>query len=414
MMSKKKLHLFEGFGVELEYMIVDRDTLNVKPMVDTLIHAVAGRYIDEVEQGDIAWSNELVLHVLELKTNGPRATLPGLSTRFHKNILKINQILADHHACLLPTGAHPWMDPDREMILWPHGHSEIYESFHRIFNCRGHGWANLQSAHLNLPFGNDEEFARLHNAIRLLLPIIPALCASTPLLNGKKTGSIDSRLTFYGKNQVKIPSITGKIIPEAVSSQREYEEVILEPMYSDIDPHDPDKVLQYEWLNSRGAIARFDRSAIEIRVIDIQESPMMDLSLIQLLVSVLHCLTEETWCSSLEQSRLSEDQLLSLFLKTVEEGSSSLIEDHAYLQQFGLNKNKLTARELWQHLFEAALSRHDLDQDAQTWIKQLLIKGNLSERILAALGANPTEAHMKKIYEQLARCLADNSFFPGQ
>jgi glutamate---cysteine ligase / carboxylate-amine ligase len=29
-----RLHLFQAFGVELEYMIVDRDTLQVQPVTD--------------------------------------------------------------------------------------------------------------------------------------------------------------------------------------------------------------------------------------------------------------------------------------------------------------------------------------------------------------------------------------------
>ena len=77
-------------------------------------------------------------------------------------------------ARLLPTAMHPWMDPDRDLRLWPHEASAVYEAFNRIFSCRGHGWANLQSAHINLPFANDEEFGRLHAAIRAVLPIIPA------------------------------------------------------------------------------------------------------------------------------------------------------------------------------------------------------------------------------------------------
>jgi hypothetical protein len=32
-------------------------------------------------------------------------------------------------------------------------------------------------------------------------------------------------------------------------------------------------VLRHEWVNARGAIARFDRSAIEIRVLDVAECP---------------------------------------------------------------------------------------------------------------------------------------------
>jgi len=38
-------------------------------------------------------------------------------------------------------------------------------------------------------------------------------------------------------------------------------------------------VLQNEWLNSRGAIARFERDTIEIRVLDSQETPAAELAI---------------------------------------------------------------------------------------------------------------------------------------
>ena len=88
----------------------------------------------------------------------------------------------------MPTGMHPWMDPAREFELWPHGDREIYAAFDRIFDCRGHGWANLQSMHLNLPFADDDEFGRLHAAIRALLPLLPALAASSPFADGHARG----------------------------------------------------------------------------------------------------------------------------------------------------------------------------------------------------------------------------------
>ena len=50
-------------------------------------------------------------------------------------------------------------------------------------------------------------------------------------------------------------------------------------MYDDIAPLDPDAVLQHEWLNARGAIARFDRNTIELRVLDVQECPRADLAI---------------------------------------------------------------------------------------------------------------------------------------
>ena len=40
-MSKKKtLALFEGVGIELEYMIVNRETLDVLPIADELLKTV--------------------------------------------------------------------------------------------------------------------------------------------------------------------------------------------------------------------------------------------------------------------------------------------------------------------------------------------------------------------------------------
>ena len=83
----------------------------------------------------------------------------------------MNALLSPMGARLMPTAMHPWMDPNR-VQLWPHGTRVVYETFDRIFSCKGHGWANLQSQQINLPFASDEEFARLHAAIRFLLPIL--------------------------------------------------------------------------------------------------------------------------------------------------------------------------------------------------------------------------------------------------
>ena len=72
--------LFEAFGVEIEAMLVDAGTLSVRPECDALMDRVGGSAGADVELGDIAWSNELTLHVLEQKTNGPAPTLSGLAS----------------------------------------------------------------------------------------------------------------------------------------------------------------------------------------------------------------------------------------------------------------------------------------------------------------------------------------------
>ncbi len=278
-LAKTPLHLFEGFGVELEYMIVDRESLDIRPIADAVLRDDAGQVVSDVEFDRIAWSNELALHVIELKTNGPAPDFSNLSDQFHEHVQRIEARLESEHARLMPTGMHPWMHPHNEFQLWPYEYSSIYGTYDRIFDCHGHGWANLQSVHLNLPFADDAEFGRLHAAIRLLLPILPALAASSPIIERKKTDWLDTRLEVYRTNAKRIPSIIGRVIPEPVYTHADYDEKIFQPMYQDIAPKDPEGLLQHEFLNSRGAIARFERNAIEIRVLDVQECPQADVAI---------------------------------------------------------------------------------------------------------------------------------------
>ncbi|WP_019215141.1 ATP-grasp domain-containing protein [Legionella tunisiensis] len=65
--------LFSVLGIEIEYMLVDRNSLNVQPKSDVILSTLAGKQVNEVvlENGDIAASNELVMHVLELKIMAP-------------------------------------------------------------------------------------------------------------------------------------------------------------------------------------------------------------------------------------------------------------------------------------------------------------------------------------------------------
>ena len=118
--------LFEVFGIELEYMLVNSVTLKVNPAVDKLFIKKNGFLTSDVENGKIEWSNELVAHVVELKTNGPTADLESLDELFAENIKEVNLLLKDLGTQLLPTAAHPLMHPETEMQLWQHSYSKIY------------------------------------------------------------------------------------------------------------------------------------------------------------------------------------------------------------------------------------------------------------------------------------------------
>ena len=90
--------------------------------------------------------------------------------------------------------------------------------------------------HINLPFANDEEFGRLHAAIRMVLPFLPALAASSPIVEGHVLPILDNQLEFSRKSAARIPSVGGAVIPEPVFTRDAYTRGILEPMYRDIAP----------------------------------------------------------------------------------------------------------------------------------------------------------------------------------
>ena len=402
------LPLFSAFGIELEYMLVDAHSLDIRPIADQIMQLEAGHIVSDVEFEEISWSNELVLHVLELKTTNPAPSLVPIAQQMQSQVRRVNELAGQLGARLMPTAMHPWMDPLKEMQLWPHDFSPVYECFNRIFDCRGHGWANLQSMHINLPFANDEEFGKLHAAVRLVLPLLPALAASSPLMEGRITGQLDSRLETYRLNSRKIPSIAGRVIPERAFTEAEYNTRIFEPMFRDIAPHDPEGNLRDEFLNARGAIARFSRGSIEIRVIDLQECPAADLAIARIVVDVLKRLVAEAWTPTEDQQLIEIEPLETVFLDAIVRGDQAVIRDKQLLAQFGISGDaELSLGELWHYL-----ASHPEDQglrhggEAYGPLQTILQEGPLARRLSDSLGTSPNRSAIHHKYGELCDCLS--------
>lgn len=401
--------LFSAFGIEIEYMIVDRETLSVLPVADKVLEAATGQAgAADADMGELTWSNELVNHVIELKCNGPAPTLSGLAAIFAAHVAKVNALLEPLGGRLMPTGAHPLMDPAAETVLWPHRYGEIYQTFDRVFGCKGHGWANLQSMHINLPFAGDDEFGRLHAAIRVLLPIMPALGASSPILDGRFAGFLDARMEQYAKNARRVPSVMGVVIPEAIFSEQEYRDRILAPMYRDIAHLDPDGVLQHEFLNARGAIARFDRSTIEIRVLDTQECPGADLAMAGVVVAALKGLVEERWSTYEEQKAWDTRQLADILTKTVKDAGRTQVPQE-YARLFGVYApSNIPARVIWRRLALSSLPDLDFDPEWEPALAVMVDQSSLARRILAAVDGDYRPRTIREVYRRLCDCLDAN------
>ena len=313
----------------------------------------------------------------------------------------------------MPGAMHPWMNPETETRLWPHQNDAIYRTYDRIFDCHAHGWANIQSMHINLPFANDEEFARLHAAVRILLPILPALAASSPVANGRACEILDFRMACYRVHPARVPSLIGQVVPDNTSSHAEYEATVLAPMYREIAPFDPDGVLRHEWLNARGAIPRFDRNALEIRVIDMQECPQADLAIAALTSAICRALYVGRWSGVESQRRIHTSTLDAILHACSRDADRAVIDNAEYLALLGFAKSRCEAHELWNHLFAECAADPLLPEASRLLLETILSRGPLARRIMRGLGAGFDQSRLAEVYGELCNCLADGHLFMG-
>lgn len=227
-------------------------------------------------------------------------------------------------------------------------------------------------------------------------------------MDGRLGHSLDMRLTAYRNNCFRVPSVTGHIIPEIARSRRQYEQQILGVIYEDLRPHDPKGVLRHEWVNARGAIPRFDRGSIEIRLMDTQEHPAADVACAALIYHTVQWLVEET---DLEPD-LDTLALASVLNGTIKHGDQALLRDRGLLKHFDLGRNPVQAGDAWTYLRETVLLSEDWDwTDALDVIEQ---EGCLSRRIRLALGKDPDRDQLKAVYRELGECLDEGRSFSAE
>jgi hypothetical protein len=266
-------------GPEHEFSLVNQE-LKALPIVDKIIKDFHGRIVNFVEQSHFTFGKELQLHVMEIKPNMPFKSPEKFEETMHEAVLIIGDFLESKYgAYLLGTGMHPLLTLE-ETIVWPHRHRQIYQAYSKIFNLKQHGWLNIQSFQLNMPYFNEEKAILMHNVLAEICAYLPAISASSPIYERKFGAYIDNRLHFYMTNQKEVNSVTGDVIPEYIFSFDQYKKEIIEKYSMELAKKGVDKCLLHkDWVNSRGAIFRFDRKAIEIRIMDEQECIKSDVAL---------------------------------------------------------------------------------------------------------------------------------------
>jgi glutamate---cysteine ligase / carboxylate-amine ligase len=354
--------------------------------------------VNFVELTDFTFGKELQLHVMELKANQPFKSPVAFEETMHKAVVTVNEFLnTKFHAFLLGTGMHPLLRLEGTGV-WPHHHRRIYEEYSKIFNLKQHGWLNIQSFHLNLPYANKKEGITLHNRLAELSAYIPAISATSPFFEGKAGPAADNRLTFYKLNQIEVPSITSDIVPEYASSIKNYQQNVIGGYSRDLAKAGADKtILNREWVNSRGVIFRFDRKALELRVMDEQECTRSDVALSCFVRAALRGLV------------MSDEPLIS---------HGVLVADLNAVIAKGLDAKVVhpwgtTARHVCQHIYNVAWANADAEEKHYLpLVQRRITEGSLSEVIRRKVQAKAPQAGLKEAivteYSTLIKCLATN------
>jgi glutathione synthase/RimK-type ligase-like ATP-grasp enzyme/gamma-glutamyl:cysteine ligase YbdK (ATP-grasp superfamily) len=396
---------YEVVGLELEYPVVD-DRLEPVGLVADVLREVAGYPTSDVELGHVAISNEIVDHVLELKTQLPLASLVDTELVLAELVRRLAALLAERGARLMPTGMHPWLDPKRTR-LWSRSGRRIYATYARLFDVRTHGWANVQATHVNLPVGTDAEAVAMMNAASKLVPYLPALAASSPMYGGRMQPAVDNRLAFIIEHQARIKESCGDIVPEPIESLAGYKKDVLGPMYAAVDRLPDAGLLRREFFNARGAVFKFSRDSMEVRVLDTQECVRMDVAVAAF---VRHGLK---WLALRGGPMPDHALLVQDFQACVRSGSDASVRA-PHLGGPGSARDALGvvlagARELC-----PAEEQGYLDL-----IAGVIREGSLSERMASFLRphADDPEALQRaarRIYEELTECLAENRPWAGR
>ena len=407
--------LFQVAGLELEYPTVDED-LDVVALVEPAFRAIAGRGTSDIELDRVGFSNEIADHVFEVKTLEPVHSLAEADEAIVSGIRRFSEILQQEWgARLLPTAMHPWFDP-QDARLWTRSGLRIYTTYAQIFDIRTHGWMNVHATHLNLPFGSERETMAMHTAAALLIPYLPAIAASSPVHDGRLQPFNDGRLAWILQHQARIPETCGRIVPEFVDSFAGYRREILQPMYAALDRFPHSAPLRHEFLNSRGAVLRFARRALEVRVLDTQECVRMDVAISVFTRAALRQLTNEVLAGSIVVP--PADTLVADFQACVRDGSRAMVRaPHltGITDGAGVSVGEVL-RELLQRAHAAVVER---DAAYLTLVEQIVQQGTLSERIRARLephvqSETALRRALREVYRELADCLLSNEPWHGR
>jgi glutamate---cysteine ligase / carboxylate-amine ligase len=196
---------FEGsddftVGIEEEFALVDPETLLLVPRFETLRDAGAA---DPVLSPSIA--GELISSEIEIRS-GAGADVEDARVRQADARRRLFTLARDHGVALGATGTHPLSDYRDQHIIDTEHYRRVEEGLKYV------AWRNNTfSLHVHVGVRGADRAVRVCDRLRPVLPLLLAISANSPYIDGRDSGLHSGRTQIFTKSfpRCGIPDVFG-------------------------------------------------------------------------------------------------------------------------------------------------------------------------------------------------------------
>ena len=249
-------------GIEEEFSILDPDTHDMVPRFEEL---KAASLEDEVLRDSV--TGELISSEIEI-ISGAGEDLHDAITRQRERRRRLFALAEAHGVSLGATGTHPWADYRKQPIIDTEHYRRVEDGLKYV------AWRNNTfSLHVHVGVRDIERAVRVCDRLRQVLPLLLAVSANSPYLDGRDSGLHSARTQAFTKSfpRCGIPDVFG-----SWGAYREYIEFLVRT----------NSIVEFTqiWWSIR---PHFAFGTVELRICDAQATAPESEALTSLMVSCI-------------------------------------------------------------------------------------------------------------------------------
>jgi carboxylate-amine ligase len=177
-------------GIEEEFAIIDPLTLSLAPRFEELRDAAG--VLDPLLREHI--TGELISSEIEI-ISGPGADLRDARERQRERRRALFALAARHGAALAATGTHPWADYREQPIIDTEHYRRVEQGLKYV------AWRNNTfSLHVHVGIRDVDRAVRVCDRLRPVLPLLLAISANSPYLDGRLAGLHSTRSQIFTRS----------------------------------------------------------------------------------------------------------------------------------------------------------------------------------------------------------------------